>query len=156
VADTDVRTAKERVPAIEGWFTLDPDTPRLIGSRCARCGRVYFPARRWVCAGADCDGDESEPAELSRTGRVWSVTDSRYQPPPPYIVPGAEFTPFAVAAVELDDERMVVLGQLADGLGADDIEVGARVELVIDVLYEDDDHEYLVWKWRPIDGGGAA
>ena len=28
-----------------------------------------------------------------------------------------------------------------------------EVELVLDTLYEDDDHEYLVWKWRPLAAG---
>jgi hypothetical protein len=28
--------------------------------------------------------------------------------------------------------------------------VGDPVELVLDTLYEDDDHEYLVYKWRPV------
>ena len=33
-----------------------------------------------------------------------------------------------------------------------------EVELVLDVLYEDDDHEYLVWKWQPVapTNGGAS
>jgi hypothetical protein len=24
------------------------------------------------------------------------------------------------------------------------------MELALDVLYEDDDNEYLVWKWKPV------
>ena len=31
-----------------------------------------------------------------------------------------------------------------------DLSVGTEVELVLDVLHEDDEHEYLVWKWRPV------
>ena len=27
------------------------------------------------------------------------------------------------------------------------------MELVLDTLYEDDDNEYVVWKWRPAAGG---
>ena len=34
--------------------------------------------------------------------------------------------------------------------------VGTEVELVVDVLYEDDDHEYLVWKWRPVTAGSGG
>ena len=36
-------TTKKRVPAIEGWFTLDDAAPRLLGSRCKACGAVFFP-----------------------------------------------------------------------------------------------------------------
>jgi hypothetical protein len=32
--------------------------------------------------------------------------------------------------------------------------VGDEVELVLDTLYEDDEHEYVVWKWRPVAGAG--
>ena len=30
-------------------------------------------------------GTEHDRVELSRRGRVWSYTDARYQPPPPYV-----------------------------------------------------------------------
>jgi hypothetical protein len=54
---------------------------------------------------------------------------------------------------------MVVMGQVVPGIGVGDLSIGAEVELVTDVLYEDDDHRYLVWKWRPVASGprsGAA
>jgi uncharacterized OB-fold protein len=43
-----------------------------------------------------------------------------------------------------------VLGQVADGFGLDKLKVGAEVELVVEPLFSDDDHEYVVWKWRPV------
>jgi hypothetical protein len=45
---------------------------------------------------------------------------------------------------------MVVLGALADGVDAAGLEVGTEVELELGTLYEDDEHEYVVWKWRPL------
>ena len=80
---------------------------------------------------------------------LWSFTDNRYQPPPPYVSPDP-FVPYGVAAVELAEEHMVVLGQLATGTDVADLRVGDEVELVLDTLHEDDDHEYLVWKWKPV------
>ena len=56
-----------------------------------------------------------------------------------------------VAAVELEVEKMVVLGQVTPGWTVDDLRVGDQVELALGVLYEDDDHEYLTWQWRPFD-----
>ena len=78
-----------------------------------------------------------------------------HQPPPPYVPRSAEFTPFAIAAVELADEQMVVLGQVADGFGVDDLEVGQQVELVIEDLFSDEEHDYVVWKWKPVAGASA-
>ena len=86
---------------------------------------------------------------MSRRGRIWSFTDNRYQPPPPYVSPDP-FVPYAIAAVELEAERIVVLGQLEAGVDPSGLRAGQEVELAIGTLYEDDDHEYLVWKWRPV------
>jgi len=85
---------------------------------------------------------------LSPTGTVWSYTDARYQPPPPFVATADPFEPFALAAVELDGDGLVVLGQMVTGVGVTDLHVGAKVELVIDTLFEDDEHEYTIWKWR--------
>jgi hypothetical protein len=43
-----------------------------------------------------------------------------------------------------------VLGQVVGGVSTADLRVGQAAELVIDTLFEDDEHEYLVWKWRPV------
>ena len=97
-----------QVPAIEGWFTLDPERPALLGSRCARCQSVFFPRETSFCRKPGCGGRDFTETELSRTGTIWSFTDNRYQPPPPY-VSADPFEPYAIAAVELEAEQMVVL-----------------------------------------------
>lgn len=127
-------------PVVEGWFTTDP--PRLIGTSCTACGTVSFPPQTMSCRNPGCDGSELVSAPLSRRGRVWSFADARYRPPPPY-ASGEEFTPYTIAAVELEAERIVVLGQLVPGIGVDDLEVGMEVELVIDDL----DADHVMWKW---------
>lgn len=76
---------------------------------------------------------------------MWSYTVNHYRPPEPYVA-AEPFAPYAVAAVELPAERLVVLGQVERG--ADRLRVGAPAELVVDTLYEDDEHEVVVWKWR--------
>ena len=51
---------------------------------------------------------------------------------------------------------MVVLGQVHPDWGGADLEVGMAVELVLGTLYEDDDHVYLTWQWRPVAAGGST
>lgn len=80
---------------------------------------------------------------------MWSYTDARYQPPPPYVVPNGDHVPFAIAAVELAHEGLVVLGQVVAGVSFEDLRVGQEMELVIDVLFSDDDTDHLIWKWKP-------
>jgi uncharacterized OB-fold protein len=141
-------------PVVEGWFSL-PDgdePPALLGGRCTTCGTVAFPSPRGGCPDPTCAGDEFEQVPLSRRGTVWSYTDARYQPPPPYVprqAEGEDHVPFALAAVELP-EGIVVLGQVADGWGVDDLRVGSEVELVVEPLYTDESGERLVWRWKPV------
>ena len=104
-----------RVPAIEGWFTTDDGAPHLIGGKCTVCGTFVFPPREGACPNPGCDSDSLEPTPLSRRGRVWSYTENHYAPPPPYVA-ADPFEPYALAAVELDDEGIVVLGQVAKGV----------------------------------------
>jgi uncharacterized protein len=140
-----------RVPAIEGWFTMGGDgaAPALLGSRCAGCGTFAFPAEAQYCRNPDCASGEFETVELSRRGRIWSYTDARYQPPPPYVA-ADPYVPFCLAAVELAAEKLVVMGQVVAGVTVDDLSVGDEVELVVETLYREDGTDYLVWKWRPL------
>ena len=140
---------KPQVPAIEGWFTTDTRQPHLLGSRCRRCKSYFFPKEALFCRNPGCAGTEFEEVPLSRTGKIWSFTTNHYAPPAPYMSP-EPFVPYTVAAVELAEEKMVVLGQLAAGVDPKSLKVGMNVELVIDTLYEDAASEYLVWKWKPV------
>ena len=51
------------------------------------------------------------------------------------------------------DLTVDVLGQVVAGITVDDLRVGMPVEMVLDTLYEDDDREYVVWKWKPVGAG---
>ena len=141
---------KTRTAALgaDGWFTEEGDRPTLVGNRCTTCGTVFFPATSFFCRNPDCDGREFEPARLSTRGTIWSYTDAQYQPPPPYVSTTDPYEPFTIAAVELAAEGMVVMGQMAAGTAIDDLRVGAEVELTVETLFEDDEHDYVVWKWK--------
>jgi uncharacterized protein len=132
-------------PAIEGWFTTG-DEPALVGTRCRACGTVFFPPEAEFCRNPRCTSTDLDPAPLARRGRVWSYTDARYQPPPPYVPRTDPHEPFALAAVELEGEALVVLGQVADGYGIDDLRIGTPVELVVEPL----DESSLIWRWKPV------
>jgi uncharacterized OB-fold protein len=138
-------SAKKRVPVIEGLFDLD--TGQLQGTRCADCQTVYFPREETLCRNPRCGGTKLEPARLSTRGRVWSYTNSCYAPPAPYVPTTDPFEPITIAAVELEAEKMVVMGQV-EGASIDDLEAGTEMEITTAVLNEDDENQYIVWKWR--------
>lgn len=127
-------------PAVEGWFTLDPEEPRLLGLRCTSCGTVAFPPTVTTCPSPDCAGDALVEHPLSRRGTVWSYATNHYAPPPPYVPPDP-FVPYTVVAVELAAEQLTVLGQLVEG----EVAVGDEVELVLGTLADG----ATVWMWRP-------
>ncbi len=139
---------KPREAAIEGWFETDTDTPHLIGTKCTSCGTYFFPRETVFCRSPHCRGTEFTDVPLSRTGKLWSFTNNCYPPPKPYMA-SDPFVPYIVAAVELEAEKMVVLGQIVSGVEIADLSAGMDMELVIDTLFEDEEKTHLVWKWKP-------
>lgn len=139
--------------AIEGWFETDPE-PALTGSRCVGSGTYFFPPTDTSRAPGHAGGP-TEPVRLSTRGTLWSYTSAGYQPPDPYREPPGGFSPFAIAAVELATEGLVILGQVPSDVDVADLQVGMEMELVIDTLFVDDEGERLVWKWRPAAGNST-
>ena len=135
--------------AIEGWWSVDDSgAPHLVGAICPRCSTYVFPPRADNCPNPGCEADELEPVALSRSGTLWSYTENRYQPPPPY--PQADpFEPFAVAAVQLAAEGLIVLGKVVEGTLAADLKVGMEMELTTMPLYVGDDEvQRTVYAWK--------
>ncbi|MCC5954031.1 MAG: OB-fold domain-containing protein [Acidimicrobiia bacterium] len=146
----------DTVPAIAGWFTDDP-APTLLGTRCGACGTVCFPGQQQRCPNPNCGSDQLSEHRLSNRGVLWSYTDARYQPPPPYVPTADPHQPFAIAAVHLEAEAMVVLGQVPDDVATTDLEVGLPMRLVIEPLFTNDEGTtHTVWKWRPDPDTGAG
>jgi uncharacterized protein len=148
-----------RRPAVEGWFTVpdgEGERPALIGTRCSGSGTYFFPPERVMSRAPGFADAELEEVRLSDRGRLWSYTNAGYRPPEPYVPVVDPHEPFCIAAVELDREQLVVMGQVVPGVTVDDLHVGMEMELVVDTLFTDTDPdtgdtvEHLVWKWRPV------
>ena len=139
---------KTERPFLEGWFAQDEAGAHLVGARCASCGTYYFPSQSRFCRNPACEGEQFQEVALSRRGRLWSYTNASYQPPEPFISPHP-FVPFAIAAVELERERMIVLGPVVQGVDVDALQVGMSMELVIETLSEAPTERHLAWKWKP-------
>ena len=140
-----------RVPVAEGVFTWPSDEPRLIGSRCAACAIVTFPAQE-SCP--RCASTEMAEHLLPRRGRLWAWTTQEFPPPtPPYAGPtGAAFLPYGVGYVELADEvRVETRLTTTEGL-----RIGIDMELVLVPCRTDDDgNEVVTFAFRPVRRGGS-
>ena len=145
----------ESVPAIEGWFEVggaDGSVPHLLGAHCRSCGTYAFPPRSGPCPNPRCDAIDLGTVPLSTKGTLWSFTENHYAPPAPYVA-ADPFKPYALAAVALEEEGMVVLGQVPTSVRAADLRVGMPMRLGIDVLFTGEDGvDRLVWTWEPDDG----
>jgi uncharacterized protein len=159
-----VPATTRREPAIDGWFATDTTVEGsggayLIGSKCPQCGTYVFPpvlSGATNCPNPTCDGNELQQVPLSRRGTLWSYTENRYAPPPPYPAPDP-FEPFAVAAVELADEGLIILGKVVAETLAADLTVGIEMELTTMPLFTDDDGvERIVHAWRIAPSGDDA
>jgi uncharacterized protein len=144
----ETKSAKKRIPAVEGWFTMGSE-PSLIGNHCKTCGDYFFPKSSY-CRNPKCMGKDLEEVLLSRKGKLWSYTVNYYQPPPPYISPDP-FVPYGLAVVQLAKEKMDVAGQVVSGYDFEKLKVGMDMELVLEKLTEDKQgNEVMVWKWKPL------
>ena len=113
-------------PVGDGLFTWPSDDPQLIGSRCADCGVVNFPAQESCPA---CTGTNIDQHLLSRTGTLWTWTIQGFRPKsPPYEGP-IDFEPYPVGYVDLPGE--VKVESLLVDVPPDELEIGMAMELAV-------------------------
>ena len=114
------------MPGVAGvWRSIRPKY-NLIGSKCSKCGKLYYPPRE-LC---ECGSDEFEVYEFKGTGKIVSYTVIH--------VGATNFdreTPYPVAIVELD-EGVRTMGQIVKGDMAK-LRIGAPVRMVFRKITED-------------------
>ena len=139
-------SAARQLPIAEGLFTWPSDSPQLIGSKCADCGEVTFPAqtRCPACPGTDC-----AETPLSPRGKLWTWTIQNFPPPKPYAGDPRSFVPFGVGYIELP-EGVRVEARLTEN-DAGRLRIGMDMELVIEAFADgDDDTELVTFAFRPV------
>ncbi len=137
----------KRVPVTEGLFVETAQGPRLLGSRCRSCGTPYFP-KSAVCHNPACSASQVEDAEFGPRGTLWSCAIQDYPPPAPARF-DKPYVPYAMGVVDLDD-GLRVLGRMC-GDDPRRMQVGMKVELVLDPLCHDDEgNEIVTWKFKPV------
>lgn len=114
-------------PVADGLIAGPPEAPRLIGSRCRRCGIVAFPRQRSCAA---CMSTDVEEHLLARSGPLWTWTIQCFPPKsPPYAGTADDFAPYGVGYVELGGEVRVE-GRLTAS-DPSQLEIGLEMELTL-------------------------
>ncbi|MAG08384.1 transcriptional regulator [Candidatus Woesearchaeota archaeon] len=118
----------------------------LIGSKCKKCGRVYFPQRS-VCA--DDDSAELEEHPLSREGKILTFTVLRTS----LSDPSKENTdvivsemPLVLAIIEL--EKGVNVTAPIIECEPEDIKIGSKVEAVFRKIMEKGEKGILGYSYK--------
>jgi uncharacterized OB-fold protein len=139
------------VPIEPGFFTIPSDrkeTPRLLGSRCAACGEVFFP-RRPICA--RCLGRETVDVPLGPRGTLYTWTYTHF---PLFGSRRADAGGYGVGQVDLP-EGPRVQAVLSGGPGA--FRIGMEMELELEVLRENSKgEEVVIFRFRPVVEPGGA
>ena len=140
---------KKQIASLDGWFTMPPAKPQLIGSRCLACGDITFP-KSDVCRNPHCRKEKPmETIHFGEKGKIFTYTVNYYKAPKPYHSP-EPFVPYASAIIELP-EGVMVQAMIGTGFNEHDLKIGMEMELVIDKLYDDENgNEVLSWMYRPI------
>ena len=114
----------------------------LVGMRCLDCG-IYVFGQAVFCQA--CSSPRLEPADLSRTGTLYSYTIVRV---PPDGWPGP--VPYVLGEVELP-EGPHVLAEVID-LAHDDLKVGMEVCLAVqEVQSGETGPAFMVYKWAHVE-----
>ena len=117
----------DATPIADGLIAGPPEAPRLIGSRCRRCGIVAFP-RQGSCAA--CMSTDVEEHLLARSGPLWTWTIQCFPPKsPPYAGSAEDFAPYGVGYVELGGEVRIEGRLTVSDPGQ--LEIGMEMELTL-------------------------
>jgi uncharacterized OB-fold protein len=109
------------------FWRLRPAKYRLTGTRCRKCGKVFFPPRS-LCSKCRRSG-EIEPLQFSGKGKIVSHTIIR-SPPEGF----EKQSPYAIAIIRLD-EGTNISGQVIGDTNA--IKTGKQVRTVFRKMSED-------------------
>lgn len=135
-------------------LSLQGPRPTLRGSRCCRCGEVYFPAARGCTR---CSSADLEACDLGGEGRLWSWTIQGFCPKPPFDSgeTEADFKPYGVGYVELPsglkvESRLTVADPAL-------LRIGMAMELTLDAYRRPPQGEPLfTFAFRPLAGAEGA
>ena len=129
------------VPLMEGMWIVHEDGICLLGSMCEECGEIYFPPKEIdICS--HCQSESIKTIELSRKGEIHSFTVV-HQPPAGGFYKGT--VPFIYALVKLPEGVIIPGHVIAD---MDELKIGDAVEVVLDVLFEEEDGPVISYKFK--------
>ena len=100
------------------------DQGRVMGTRCKKCGKTFFPPR------ADCHSclsSDMEWFDVSGKGKLLTYSKLEFAP-----IGFGDDLPYAIALLDYGDYK--VFGRIADNVPEDEIEVGMEMTTAVNRL----------------------
>ena len=127
----------ERVALAQGLMDEGAKDCELLASRCASCGKLFFPKRTFCL---ECHGAELMPVKVSGTGTLYTFTVVN--------MPSAHYAaPYAIGWVEFP-EGLRVFGQIR-GWGNEGLRIGMKMKMVTGTLWEENGKEVFGYIFEP-------
>jgi uncharacterized OB-fold protein len=123
-------------------WRLNPETYRLIGSKCEDCSHITYP-RRKVCP--ICGSFNNADHRLGKKGTIHTYCIN-------YVLPPQIEPPAALAIVDLDGGGKYQ-GLIAEVKNPEDVKIGSRVELILRRVLRDRGVDLYGYKFRLIEEG---
>jgi uncharacterized OB-fold protein len=99
---------------------------RLVGSKCKKCGKIYFPPRVFC---KKCGNGELEEYKLKEEGKVHTFTIIHVAPS------GFEHrVPYCIGIIELED-GVKITGEIVGEI--EKVKIGSKVRAVFRKIFED-------------------
>lgn len=147
---TTATSTTKKVPIEAGFFTIPEDekqSPQLLGSKCKKCGEVFFP-RRHVCA--KCLHRETADVLLSSTGTIYSYTYVHF----PLFGGKREVKGYGVGQIDLPEGprvQSILMG------GPNDFKIGMKVTMELETLKQNKEgQDVVIFRFRPVGATGRS
>ena len=118
-----------------------PGRYNLQGTRCPKCGKIYFPARSLCPHCRRASMGKMEPYRIARKGEIYTYSIVHDAPEC-----NTRQKPYAVAMIKTDDGVMIS-AQVVD-VNLDEIAIGMRVRAVLRKLDADGDSGVIHYGYK--------
>ena len=134
-----------RIPDLVDWSTGEV---RLMSAKCNSCGTYFFPKEHYQHR-PGCSRKGVEDVLLPNKGKLASYTIQYYPCPPPF-KSEKKITPYGIALVEFETEKIQVAGIITE-TDLKSLKLGMEMETTTLALYTNEEKQQVVtWAFKAV------
>lgn len=134
-----------RIPNLVDWSTGEV---RLMSAKCNSCGTYFFPKEHYQHR-PGCSREGVVDVLLPKKGKLASYTIQHYPCPPPFKTE-QKITPYGIALVEFEAEKIQVAGIVTE-TDLKSLKLGMEMETTtLTMFLNDEKQEVVTWAFRAV------